>query len=123
MILGGHGITAWGDTSAECEANSIDIIRTAEAFLASRGIAEPFGPVVPGFEALPETERHARAAALAPVVRGLASTDQLYFASGHLDLPGAMFTASQAASPALYPRLRLYQCADTARQQFVLLTG
>lgn len=29
----------------------------------------------------------------------------------------------EAASPALYPRLRLYQCADTARQQFVLLTG
>ena len=25
---------------------------------------------------------------------GLASTDQLYFASGHLGLPGAMFTAS-----------------------------
>ncbi|SDS51842.1 phosphomannomutase/phosphoglucomutase [Actinopolymorpha singaporensis] len=25
---------------------------------------------------------------------GLASTDELYFASGHLDLPGAMFTAS-----------------------------
>src|SRR4051812_17439027 len=25
---------------------------------------------------------------------GLASTDELWFASGHLDLPGAMFTAS-----------------------------
>ncbi|VVJ18955.1 Predicted rhamnulose-1-phosphate aldolase (EC / Predicted lactaldehyde dehydrogenase (EC [Amycolatopsis camponoti] len=76
VILGGHGITAWGATSEECERNSLDIIRTAEEFLASRGIAEPFGPVVPGFEALPEAERHARAAALAPVVRGLASTDQ-----------------------------------------------
>ncbi|MEV6625383.1 bifunctional aldolase/short-chain dehydrogenase [Amycolatopsis sp. NPDC051106] len=76
VILGGHGITAWGATSEECERNSLDIIRTAEKFLAERGVAEPFGPVVPGFEALPETERHARAAALAPVVRGLASTDQ-----------------------------------------------
>jgi rhamnulose-1-phosphate aldolase/alcohol dehydrogenase len=76
VILGGHGITAWGATSEECERNSLEMIRTAEAFLASRGVAEPFGPVVPGFEALPETERHARAAALAPVVRGLASTDQ-----------------------------------------------
>jgi rhamnulose-1-phosphate aldolase/alcohol dehydrogenase len=75
VILGGHGITAWGDTSEECEANSLDIIRTAEQFLAERGKAEPFGGVVPGFEALPETERHARAAALAPVIRGLASTD------------------------------------------------
>ncbi|MEV7041610.1 bifunctional aldolase/short-chain dehydrogenase [Amycolatopsis sp. NPDC051061] len=76
VILGGHGITAWGATSEECERNSLDIIRTAEAFLASRGVAEPFGPVVPGFEALPDAERHARAAALARVIRGLASTDQ-----------------------------------------------
>ncbi|HET6298819.1 MAG TPA: bifunctional aldolase/short-chain dehydrogenase [Kribbella sp.] len=75
VILGGHGITAWGDTSQECEANSLDIIRTAERFLADRGEAEPFGPVVPGFEALPEGERRRRAAALAPVIRGLASTD------------------------------------------------
>src|SRR6476660_6941455 len=28
-ILGGHGITAWGDTSEECEANSLKIIGTA----------------------------------------------------------------------------------------------
>ncbi|WP_072479033.1 bifunctional rhamnulose-1-phosphate aldolase/short-chain dehydrogenase [Amycolatopsis australiensis] len=76
VILGGHGITAWGATSEECRRNSLDIIRTAEEFLSSRGAPEPFGPVVPGFEALPEAERHARAAALAPVIRGLASTDQ-----------------------------------------------
>ncbi len=75
VILGGHGITAWGNTSAECEANSLEIIRTAELFLAQNGKPEPFGPVVPGFEALPEGERRARAAALAPVIRGLASTD------------------------------------------------
>ncbi|UOZ04166.1 bifunctional aldolase/short-chain dehydrogenase [Amycolatopsis sp. WQ 127309] len=76
VILGGHGITAWGATSEECERNSLDIIRTAEEFLAARGSAEPFGPVVPGFEALPDASRRQRAAALAPVVRGLASTDQ-----------------------------------------------
>ena len=75
VILGGHGITAWGDTSEECQAHSLEIIRTAERFLAERGRAEPFGPVVPGFEPLPVRERHARAAALAPVIRGLASTD------------------------------------------------
>ncbi|MFI0774045.1 bifunctional aldolase/short-chain dehydrogenase [Streptomyces sp. NPDC021212] len=73
-ILGGHGITAWGDTSDECEANSLRIIRTAEAFLATRGKADPFGPVV--HAPLPEAERRARAAALAPVIRGLASTDR-----------------------------------------------
>jgi rhamnulose-1-phosphate aldolase/alcohol dehydrogenase len=75
-ILGGHGITAWGATSEECEARSLEIIRTAEAFLRERGSAEPFGAVVPGFEPLAVEERRARAAALAPVVRGLASTDQ-----------------------------------------------
>ncbi|WP_328525115.1 bifunctional aldolase/short-chain dehydrogenase [Kribbella sp. NBC_00359] len=75
-ILGGHGITAWGATSAECEANSLEIIRTAEAFLADRGVAEPFGAVVEGFEALPPEERRQRAAALSPVIRGLASTDK-----------------------------------------------
>jgi rhamnulose-1-phosphate aldolase/alcohol dehydrogenase len=74
-ILGGHGITAWGATSEECEANSLRIIDGAEAFLAERGRAEPFGPVIAGFESLPETERRVRAAALAPHVRGLVSTD------------------------------------------------
>ncbi|TDW89921.1 rhamnulose-1-phosphate aldolase/alcohol dehydrogenase [Kribbella pratensis] len=75
-ILGGHGITAWGNTSEECEANSLEIIRTAERFLADRGVAEPFGAIVPGYEPLPTDERRARAAALAPVIRGLASTDK-----------------------------------------------
>jgi rhamnulose-1-phosphate aldolase/alcohol dehydrogenase len=75
-ILGGHGITAWGETSEQCGANSLEIIRTAERFLAERGRPEPFGSVLPGFEALPEAERRVRAAALAPMIRGLASTDK-----------------------------------------------
>ncbi|MFJ8807153.1 bifunctional aldolase/short-chain dehydrogenase [Streptomyces sp. NPDC102490] len=75
-VLGGHGITAWGGTSEECERNSLHIIRTAEAFLAERGKAEPFGAVIAGYEALPEAERRKRAAALAPYVRGLASRDR-----------------------------------------------
>ena len=75
-ILGGHGITAWGPTSDECEANSLEIIRTAEQFLSDHGKAEPFGAAVAGFEPLPTEERRARAALLAPIVRGLASTDR-----------------------------------------------
>ena len=75
VILGGHGITAWGDTSEACESNSLEIIRTAERYIAEHGKAAPFGSVVPGYEPLPEPERHAKAAALAPVIRGLASTD------------------------------------------------
>src|SRR5215218_3842167 len=74
-ILGGHGITAWGDTSDECEANSLEIIRTAQQFLDERAGVEPLGAVVPGNEPLPEAERRAKAAAILPMVRGLASTD------------------------------------------------
>ncbi|WP_318216022.1 bifunctional aldolase/short-chain dehydrogenase [Streptomyces sp. SCL15-6] len=74
-VLGGHGITAWGATSEECEANSLYIIRTAEAFLAEKGRPEPFGPVTDGYAPLPDEERRARAAALAPHVRALASAD------------------------------------------------
>ncbi|MET8573123.1 bifunctional aldolase/short-chain dehydrogenase [Streptomyces sp. NPDC004783] len=75
-VLGGHGITAWGATSEECEANSLHIIRTAEAFLAEKGRPEPFGPVTDGYAPLPDEERRARAAALAPHIRALASADR-----------------------------------------------
>jgi rhamnulose-1-phosphate aldolase/alcohol dehydrogenase len=75
VILGGHGITAWGATSGECEANSLEIIATARRFLDERGHPEPFGAVIPGYEALAAAERHQRAAALLPVLRGLCSTD------------------------------------------------
>lgn len=75
-VLGGHGITAWGDTSEDAEANSLWIIDTAAAYIAEHGKADPFGGVRTGFGALPEVERRARAAALAPTIRGLASTDK-----------------------------------------------
>ncbi|BCJ76269.1 short-chain dehydrogenase [Catellatospora sp. IY07-71] len=76
VILGGHGITAWGDTSEECERRSLEIIHTAQAFLDERGRPEPFGPPLPEYAPLPAPQRQARAAALAPVLRGLASTDR-----------------------------------------------
>ncbi|MBA8815146.1 rhamnulose-1-phosphate aldolase/alcohol dehydrogenase [Microbacterium halimionae] len=75
-ILGGHGITAWGDSSDEAETNSLWIIDTATAYIAEHGKAQPFGGVVTGFEALTEADRRTRAAALAPTIRGLASTDK-----------------------------------------------
>ena len=75
-VLGGHGITAWGASSEECERNSLHIIRTAEAFLVERGRPEPFGPVVEGYGPLGDGERRERAAALAPYVRAIASQDR-----------------------------------------------
>jgi rhamnulose-1-phosphate aldolase/alcohol dehydrogenase len=75
-ILGGHGITAWGADSAECEANSLRIIRTAEDYISENGHPEPFGPTLSGYEPLEPVDRHAIAARLAPVLRGIASHDR-----------------------------------------------
>jgi rhamnulose-1-phosphate aldolase/alcohol dehydrogenase len=75
VILGGHGITAWGATSAECEARSLEIIAAARRYLDTHGRPDPLGPLVPDLAPLPEAERRLRAAALAPVLRGLASAD------------------------------------------------
>jgi rhamnulose-1-phosphate aldolase/alcohol dehydrogenase len=93
VILGGHGITAWGQTSDECEARSLEIIAQAQKFIDERGATRPFGQMI--FEPLPETQRRARAAALAPVIRGLASTDKPQL--GHFtDSPAVLeFTGSE----------------------------
>ncbi len=75
-VLGGHGITAWGETSEEAEQNSLRIIDTAAAYIAEHSSAEPFGPALDGYAPLPAEERRAKAAALAPTVRGIASADR-----------------------------------------------
>ena len=76
VILGGHGLTTWGGTSDACERNSLDLIHRATEFIEANGRSEPLGAIREGFEALPERERRIRAAALAPIIRGLASTDR-----------------------------------------------
>ncbi|MFI2293667.1 bifunctional aldolase/short-chain dehydrogenase [Isoptericola sp. NPDC019571] len=75
-VLGGHGITAWGETAEESEANSLWIIETAAAYIAEHGAPEPFGPALDGYGALPDAERRAKAAALAPHLRAVASLDK-----------------------------------------------
>jgi len=75
-ILGGHGITAWGDTSDECEKNSLWIINTAQKYIDQHGKSEPFGTLIKENQPLATKSRHERAAALAPLLRGLASTDK-----------------------------------------------
>ncbi|MGW0532483.1 bifunctional aldolase/short-chain dehydrogenase [Streptomyces sp. NPDC003032] len=99
-VLGGHGITAWGETSQECAENSLRMIRTAERFLAEHGKAEPFGAELTGYDPLPAAERHARAAALAPVIRGLASQDHPQV--GHFnDTPPVLDFLSRTEHPRL----------------------
>jgi rhamnulose-1-phosphate aldolase/alcohol dehydrogenase len=75
-VLGGHGITAWGVTSEESEANSLEIIKTAEAYISEHSRAEPFGAALDGYGALPDDQRRAKAAALAPTLRSIASFDK-----------------------------------------------
>jgi rhamnulose-1-phosphate aldolase/alcohol dehydrogenase len=82
-ILGGHGLTTWGATSDECEQRSLDVIRRAEAFIAEHGRRDPFGDVVEGHGPLAPEDRQVRAARLAPLLRGLASTDSPMV--GHFD--------------------------------------
>lgn len=99
-ILGGHGITAWGESSDQCEKNSLWIIRTAEKYIKKHGAAEPFGPVIKEYAPLSPAARRARAAALAPVIRGLASTDRSMV--GHFsDAPEVLDFLSRSQHPRL----------------------
>ena len=73
VILGGHGLTVWADSSEECRERALSVIETAQQYIDSHGRPEPFGPVVT--PALPQPQRHQRAAALIPLLRKVAATD------------------------------------------------
>ncbi len=83
VVMGGHGLTTWAETSEACKRISQELIERAARFIEEEGDDQPLGPVREGFAALPEEERHRRAAALAPVIRGSASTDRTVV--GHYD--------------------------------------
>src|SRR5204862_1219925 len=59
VILGGHGITAWGTTSDDAERNSRWIIDTAQAHIDAHGDPAPFGALVESRRPLPPGERRA----------------------------------------------------------------
>ena len=67
VVLGGHGLVSWADTSEECERTTRSIISRAAEFIAARTTPPP----APSREPAAED----RAASLAPVLRGLCSTD------------------------------------------------
>jgi rhamnulose-1-phosphate aldolase/alcohol dehydrogenase len=98
VVLGGHGVISWAESSQACEALSRDLIADAERYLAEHGRPSPFGAERPSVAALPTDERRRRAATLAPVVRGLASTDRRVV--GHFTDSGLVldFLASEAAA-------------------------
>ena len=74
LILGGHGLFTWGDTSYECYINSLNTIEEASEYLAAN-----YGktrPVFGGWKVQPaaEADRKEQAAQILPLLRGLAST-------------------------------------------------
>src|SRR5215217_7555414 len=75
VVLGGHGLTCWGSSSDECERRAFKLIREAATFIERTGRPEPLGPVRADRAPLPEPERRARAAALVPLLRRIASVD------------------------------------------------
>lgn len=76
IMLGGHGLFTWGDTAYDCYINSLEVIETASAFLA-----ENYGKRRPVFggakvESLEPEARKKQAAEIAPILRGLASSEK-----------------------------------------------
>jgi rhamnulose-1-phosphate aldolase/alcohol dehydrogenase len=97
VVLGGHGVISWAETSEASEALSLSLVEEAERYLAERGRPDSFGGKRAGYEALPAESRRVRAAELGPVVRGLAGTDRRVV--GRLTDTGVVldFLASEAA--------------------------
>ena len=73
IILGGHGLFTWGDTSHECYMNSLEVIEEASLFIEDQlgEDTKVFGGI--SKQSLDENHRKAQAALLAPVLRGLTS--------------------------------------------------
>lgn len=76
IVLGGHGLFTWGDTSKECYENSLEVIETAARYIEEKAAEK--GPAFGGakVEALPTKQRRQQAIQLMPVLRGLCSAQQ-----------------------------------------------
>ncbi|MBX2891946.1 MAG: bifunctional aldolase/short-chain dehydrogenase [Saprospiraceae bacterium] len=74
IVLGGHGLFTWGDTSHACYTNSLEVIEMASAHI-ERNLGKK-RPVLGGskVESLQAATRQSQAARIAPVLRGLCSS-------------------------------------------------
>ena len=75
VVLAGHGLISWGETSEACYANTIDLIAQASDFLNSRLAAGPHPFGRRRQNARSDADRAAAAAKLAPQLRRLAGDD------------------------------------------------
>ena len=76
IVLGSHGLFTWGDTSYECYINSLEVIEMASNYISEREGKDR--PVFGGqkMESLVAEERQSQAAKLAPILRGLCSSEK-----------------------------------------------
>ncbi len=75
IILGGHGLFTWAETSYDCYINSLEVIEKASEYLESN-----YGKTRPVFggekvKSLASDQRKSQAGKLAPILRGLASSE------------------------------------------------
>lgn len=76
IVLGSHGLFTWGDTSYECYINSLEVIEMASEYIEQK--IKENGSVFGGqkLASLPENDRKSQAASIAPILRGLCSSEQ-----------------------------------------------
>ena len=75
IVLGGHGLFTWGDTSYDCYINSLEVIETASQYILSyiEKTKVVFGGTDLRLKRLDKKARRKQASAIAPLIRGLCS--------------------------------------------------
>lgn len=81
IVLEGHGLFTWGDTSRDCYEITLTIIKRAEEWLASNSQKPAFGGSK--YAPLAASERATLAARLMPLLRGKVSQQE--YKLGHFD--------------------------------------
>ena len=74
IVLGSHGLFTWGDTSHACYLNTLEVVERCAEHIERR--VESAGKVFGGvrIEGLPTESRRMQAARIAPLLRGLCSS-------------------------------------------------
>ncbi len=82
IVLAGHGLFTWGESSKACYERTLQTIRQADAWLRRKAANRTVfgGPIMGALEA---AERRALASTIMPVIRGKISADQAKV--GHFD--------------------------------------
>lgn len=100
IVLGGHGLMTWGQTSKACYEASLRVINRAAEHLARSASGERAVFGVPRVPPLPEVERRELVARLMPLLRGKLSTRERKIAH-FSDAPEALEFASSARAKEL----------------------